>query len=66
MQSIPITETTYLRVGKLGYEIARGGYTLSAVDLLIAQTAIENGVSLMTYDEHFAVIADHSPLTLFE
>lgn len=39
---------------------------MSAVDLLIAETAIENSISLMTYDEHFAVIADHRPLTLFK
>lgn len=66
MQCIPVTEPTYLRAGKLGYEVARKGFTLSAVDLLIAQTAIENSISLMTYDEHFAVIADHSALMLIK
>lgn len=66
MQCIPITETTYLSAGKLGYEVARKGHTLGAVDLLIAQTAIENGVSLMTYDEHFSIMAEHGALTLFK
>ena len=66
MQCIPVTEATYLRAGRLGYEVARKGHTLHTVDLLIAQTAIENRISLMTYDEHFAVIADHSSLTLFK
>ncbi len=65
MQCVPITEKTYLSAGKLGYDVARKGYTLSAVDLLIAQTAIESGSSLMTYDEHFSVIAKHGPLKLF-
>jgi len=64
MERIPVSETTYLSAGRLGYETARKGYTLSAVDLLIAQAAIENGVSLMTYDEHFSVIARHSSLVL--
>jgi predicted nucleic acid-binding protein len=64
MQGIGINENTYRSAGKLGYDLARKGYTLSAVDLLIAQVAIENGLSLLTYDEHFSIIATHSPLVL--
>jgi len=66
MECIAVNESTYLRAGKLGYNLARKGHTLSAVDLLIAQTAIENSLSLITYDEHFSVIAKHSPLSLFK
>ncbi len=66
MQCIPVDETTYLHAGKLGYELARKGYTASTVDLLIAQAAIENSLSLMTYDEHFNVMAKHSALALFK
>ena len=66
MQRITVNETTYLLAGKLGYGLARKGQTLSAVDLLIAEAAIENGLSLMTYDEHFGVIAKNSTLTLFK
>ena len=66
MRCVPVSETTFLSAGRLGYEIARKGHTLSAVDLLIAQTAIENGVSLMTYDDHFSIIARHSALTLLK
>ncbi|MEJ2696150.1 MAG: PIN domain-containing protein [Candidatus Sulfobium sp.] len=65
MRCIPVRETTFLSAGTLGYGAARKGNTLGAVDLLIAQIAIENGLLLMTYDEHFSVIARHSPLTLF-
>ncbi len=65
MQHIPVAETTFLLAGKLGYGIARKGHTLSAVDLLIAQTAIENNLSLMTFDEHFVMISKHSSLTIF-
>jgi len=64
MQCIAVNENTYLHAGKLGYALARKGHTLSTVDLLIAQTAIENNLSLMTYDEHFSVIAKYSPLVL--
>lgn len=66
MQCITVNETSYLHAGRLGYELARKGHTLSTVDLLIAQAAIENRLSLMTYDEHFGVIAKHSTLTLFK
>jgi hypothetical protein len=66
MECITVNETTYLSAGKLGYELSRKGHTLSTVDLLIAQTAVENGLSLLTYDEHFKVIEKYSPLHLFK
>ena len=66
MHRMPVSETTFFSAGRLGYEIARKGHTLSAVDLLIAQTAIENDVVLMTYDEHFSIIAQHSVLALLK
>jgi predicted nucleic acid-binding protein len=58
------TPSTYSAAGKIGYEMARNGYTLSTVDLLIAQIAIENDLSLLTLDQHFATIAEHFPLKL--
>jgi predicted nucleic acid-binding protein len=66
MQCIPISDDSYLRAGRLGCEFARKGYTLSPVDLLIAQAAIENNLSLMSYDEHFRVIEKHSALNLLK
>lgn len=56
---------THFNAGMLGYELARKGHTLSAVDLLIAQITIENDAFLMTFDEHFKVITKHSDLKLF-
>jgi predicted nucleic acid-binding protein len=55
---------THFNAGILGYELARKGHTLSAIDLLIAQITIENDASLMTFDEHFKVIAKHTKLQL--
>ncbi|MBF0560307.1 MAG: PIN domain-containing protein [Nitrospirae bacterium] len=66
MRHIAADETTCMSAGKLGYEIARKGHTMSTVDLLIAQVAIENSLSLMTFDEHFDTIAKNSELTLFK
>jgi predicted nucleic acid-binding protein len=64
MRCASAKESTYLQAGELGYRLARKGQTMSTVDLLIAQIAIENGLSLMTYDDHFETIAGHSPLVL--
>jgi len=58
------TPTTYSAAGRMGYELARKGYTLSTVDILIAQIVIENDLSLLTLDQHFAIIAEHFPLKL--
>jgi hypothetical protein len=64
MHCIAVNEATFMNAGKLGYRVARKGQTLSAVDLLIAQIAMENDLALMTFDEHFGVIAKLSPLVL--
>ena len=66
MQCIAVNENTYLHAVKLGYDLARKGHTVSTVDLLIAQSAIENRLSLMSYDDHFSIIAKHSALALFK
>lgn len=66
MECLPVTEATFLSAGKLGYEVARKGNTMGAVDLLIAQIAIENDAALVSYDEHFSVIARYSTLSLVE
>lgn len=65
MERINEGETTYINAGKMGYEISKKGYRLSVVDLLIAQVAMENDTALMTFDEHFKVIAKNSKLNLF-
>lgn len=56
---------SYLLAGKLGYSLARKGYTLSVVDLLIAQLAIENNLTLLTLDTHFKTIKKNSSLRLY-
>src|SRR5208282_819784 len=66
MRHVTADETTYMRAGRMGYEFARKGHTMSTVDLLISQIAIENDLSLMTLDEHFDTIAKSSALRLFK
>jgi len=66
MEKINERQNTCFNAGKIGYELARKGHTFGVVDLLIAQIAIENGITLMTHDNHFMVIAKHSELRLFQ
>lgn len=64
MERIYEDEETHFKAGRMGFETARKGHTLSAVDLLIAQIAIENDLALITRDEHFKVIAKYNKMRL--
>jgi hypothetical protein len=55
---------SYRLAGQLGYSLAKKGHTLGVVDLLIAQVAIENGLKLLTLDNHFKVIQKYSMIDL--
>jgi predicted nucleic acid-binding protein len=68
-QSIKIIseqKSTHMEAGKIGYTMARNGFTLGTVDLLISQLAIENDLALYTQDQHFNAIAKYFPLKLQE
>lgn len=64
MQFVPVKDATFIEAGKMGYDLARRGFTGNTVDLLIARTTIENSMSLMTLDKHFVKIAEHTDLYL--
>ena len=66
IHTINPTPATYFSAGELGHRMARKGRTMSVVDLLIAQLALENDHALFTLDHHFRLIADHIPLRLLE
>lgn len=53
----PLTADVARRAGTLKYESARKGQTLSLADMIVAATALEHGLALMT-DNHkdFAVV----------
>jgi predicted nucleic acid-binding protein len=46
--SIPVTQATAERAGLLKFRWARKGKTLSIVDTIIAATALEHGLTLVT------------------
>lgn len=66
MYRIAETDDTFIEAGRLGFDLARKGITAATVDLLIARTAIENGLALMTLDRHFEKVAAHSELRLIK
>ena len=69
LQSIDhVTEgdSTHCEAGRMGNRLARKGFTLGTVDLLIGQLAIENDVLLFTRDQHFATLAKHESLRLYK
>ena len=55
---------SYRLAGQFGYSLAKKGHTMGLVDLLIAQLAIENGLRLLTLDNHFEVIQKYSLIDL--
>jgi len=62
---IPTKEELYKNAGFMGYNLSKKGIHIGTVDLLIAQTAIENSIPLYTLDKHFKEIGRHFPLLLF-
>ncbi len=65
IETIDPTPEVCLEAGKMGFQLARIGQTMSTVDLLIAQIAMDNDLALFTLDRHFETIAAHSRLRLF-
>ncbi|MEJ5378517.1 MAG: PIN domain-containing protein [bacterium] len=65
IETIHPTPQVYLEAGKTGFQLAQKGLSMSVVDLLIAQIAMENDLPLFSLDRHFEMIAAHSRLRLF-
>ena len=61
---IPVGIRDDIDAGKMGYKLARQGYTLSVIDLLIAQLVIEKNLFLLTLDKHFKSVTKSFPLKL--
>ncbi len=56
---------THERAARLRDHCLRKGVTISTVDVLIAQVAIDFDCILLTTDEDFSAVAKHSRLRLF-
>jgi len=58
------TRATYERAARLRDRCMRAGVTLSTVDILIAQVALDGDCALLTADADFRAVAAHAPLRL--
>ena len=57
-------EETWQRAARLSFELRKKGIVVPTTDLLIAQTALDHGCSLLHCDKHFDWIARHSDLAV--
>ncbi len=65
-EKLPVGER-WNQLGHMLCRLRRSGVSLPFTDAVIAQVAINNGVSLLTNDNHFKLIANIIPeLRLFE
>jgi len=55
---------TWIQAGSLAARLRKKGLTIALIDCLVAATAVEHHVALLTYDRHFRLIAKHFPLEL--
>lgn len=62
---LPTKEEYFTASGDMGRSLLQKGVSVGTVDLLIAQVAIANDVSLYTLDNHFITIARHTSLRLY-
>jgi len=56
---------TYELAASMYRSLRRRGITVPTVDATLAAVAIQNGLDLYTFDEHFDEIARHTRLSLF-
>ena len=66
IENVHANPETFLRAGKMGYELSKKGSTLAVADLLIAQLSIENHLALLSLDKHFKMVAAAFDLKLFD
>ena len=60
--SLVLDRPAWERAARLGYDLRRAGVNVPTVDLAIAASAMEAGVTLLHMDAHFELIATHAPL----
>jgi len=56
-----IFTTDWLEVAELGYVVGRAGFNPPLADLYIAQSAIEEKLTVLTHDRHFLQIQEVAP-----
>jgi predicted nucleic acid-binding protein len=60
------TDQTWLKAGRLSYELKRKGKNINLADCYIAVLAQENDCAVLTLDRHFKDIRQHTRLPLVD
>ena len=60
------TDQTWLKAGRLSYELKRKGRNINLTDCYIAVLAQENDCAVLTLDRHFKDIRQHTRLPLVD
>ncbi|MCW7466050.1 PIN domain-containing protein [Leptospira levettii] len=60
------TNKDHILAAQLRNDLAKKGLAVASIDVLIAQIAISNNLTLATYDSDFEKIADHSKLKILK
>jgi predicted nucleic acid-binding protein len=60
------TDQTWLKAGRLSYELKRKGKNINLTDCYIAVLAQENDCAVLTLDRHFKDIHQHTRLPLVD
>jgi predicted nucleic acid-binding protein len=61
---VATTDESYVRAGRLGFELRRRGVTVPTTDCVIAAVAESVGGRILTLDGHFEELARAASLTL--
>lgn len=63
---VPITESFWDELADFSFTLFRKGVKVPLVDTIIALTTIQNDAALLHRDRHFDMIAEKTPLKLFQ
>ncbi len=64
LERLPDPEDAWTRVAEYRFALARGGFLVGLIDLLIAATALDAGLTLLTRDRDFQRIRTVVPIEL--
>ena len=64
LESLPDPEDAWPRIAQYRFALARSGFLVGLVDLLIAATALDAGLTLLTRDRDFQRIRTVVPIEL--
>ena len=65
LEYLPVADDFWARLARFSFGLFRKGVTVPLTDTYIALLGIENNASLLHCDKHFGLIAEQSPLNIY-